>query len=343
MTERVSILLATRNRAGLLTQAIASLQRQTYQAIEICVLDDGSVDDTPLVLDRLAGADPRIRWWRNEQSLGLSRALNFLLAKATGTWLARMDDDDLAYPERIATQLDYMQAHRLDVCGTWYRRVAGWRRSFARPAVSHEAIRAELLFQPPLLHPSVTMRRTLIERAGGYPEDSPHAEDYALWIKLLPYAHFGNCPQVLMDYRLSAQQVSRAHHPDQLRSAQILRAQALKILGIVHDERQSDLHSHLRDLEPIADLSSLHEIYAWLQVLARQLPADGQGAIARQAFLQAVRAGGLGIAAFDAFHRSPWGERANAKSKALLWGLCALRLRYQSPLYKRLEPLAAIG
>jgi glycosyltransferase involved in cell wall biosynthesis len=343
MVERVSIIMATRNRARLLASALASLRRQTHRDLEICVLDDASTDDTPILLDRLATTDRRIRWWRREAPQGLASALNFLIDKASGAFLARMDDDDLAYPERMASQLAFMQSEHVDVCGTWYRRVAGWRRSVARPAVGHEAICAELLFQPPLLHPSVMMRRSVVERCGGYPEDAPHAEDYALWVKLLPDARFGNCPRVLMDYRLSAQQVSRAHHPEQLRNARALRSKALDRLGILCDKRQRELHSHLRDPEPIVELGHLHQIYAWLEVLSRQLPAAGQKAVARQAFLQTVRAAGLGLPVFDAFRQSRWGEQVNRKSTALLWGLCALRLRYQSPLYKRLEPLASIG
>lgn len=343
MTERVSILLATRNRAGLLARAIVSLQRQTYRNLEICVLDDGSSDATPIVLEQLARADARIRWWRREQPLGLASALNALINRASGAWLARMDDDDLAYPQRIATQLEFMQTQRLDVCGTWYRRVAGWRRSLACPAVAHEAIRAELLFQPPLLHPSVMMRRNLIERCGGYPEDYPHAEDYALWLKWLPDARFGNCPRVLMDYRLSANQVSRAYRPDQLLAAQRLRAEALDRLGIAHNAYQRTLHSHLRDPEPITNLAALQEIYAWLAVLVAQLPPEGQRAIARQAYLQAVRAAGMGRAAWTAFAQTEWSAATSAKAKAVLWGLCMLGLRYQSTLYRRLEPLARIG
>lgn len=343
MGERVSILLATRNRADLLTRAIASLQRQTHRNLEICVLDDGSSDDTPEALEQLARADARIRWWRREQSLGLANALNMLIDRATGTWLARMDDDDWAHPERIAIQLEFMRAQRLDVCGTWYRRIAGWRRSCACPAVEHEAICTELLFQPPLLHPSVMMRRHLIERCGGYPEDYPHAEDYALWLALLPHARFGNCPRLLMDYRLSVHQVSRAYHPAQLLSAQRLRAKALDLMEITHNARQRMLHSHLRDPVPIENIERLQEVYEWLAVLAEQVPSAGQGAITRQAYLQTVRAAGIGLAAWAAFAQTRWAAAIGAKSKAELWGLCLLRLRYQSALYKRLEPLARIG
>jgi len=342
MAECVSVLLATRNRAPLLARAIASLRGQTHANLEILVLDDGSSDTTPRWLERWAREDTRLRWSRREQSQGLASALNFLLGQSHGAWLARMDDDDVAHPRRIERQLAYMQAQHLDVSGTWYRRVAGWRRSVARPAVAHDRIVAELLFQPPLLHPSVMFRRATLERCGGYSEHAPHAEDYALWVQLLPEARFGNCPEILMDYTLSAQQVSRQFNAQQLETARALRVQALQKLGITHTPAQAQIHASLRDPQPIESLDALEQIHVWLLDLHDQLPAAGKPAVQRQWFLQCVRAAGLGPKVFRAFAASPL-STASRSQEAALRAICALRLRYRSPLYNQLEPLARIG
>ncbi len=106
------------------------------------------------------------------------------------------------------------------------------RRSVAKPATERLQILAELLFQPPLLHPSVMLRREVFVRHGGYDEAASHAEDYALWVRLMPHARFGNCPRVLMDYTLSPAQVSRRHNVQQLATARRLRIAALGRLGI---------------------------------------------------------------------------------------------------------------
>lgn len=342
MTDLVSVVLATRNRAPMLARAFASLRGQTHVNLEILVLDDGSIDDTPRVLERLAREDARLRWFRRESSRGLASALNFLIDHSRGEWLARMDDDDVAHPRRIERQLAYMQAQQLDVCGTWYRRVAGWRRSVARPAVEHERIVAELLFQPPLLHPSVMLRRAVFERCGGYCEHAPHAEDYELWVRLLPEARFGNCPEVLMDYTLSAQQISRRFNAEQIDTARRLRVQALHQLGIAHSTEQEQIHASLRDPVAIDSFDTLERTHAWLCALDQKLSERGRVAVRRQWFLQCVRAAGLGPSVYRRFACSPLAA-ASRMQHAMLVAMCAARLRYRSALYNQLEPLAGIG
>lgn len=342
MTELVSVLLATRNRRKQLERALDSLRAQSHSALEILVMDDASTDATPELLDHMARMDPRLRWFRREQSQGLASALNALIAHSRGTWLARMDDDDLAHPRRIEHQLTFMRAQRLDVCGTWYRRVAGWRRSIARPPVEHDRILGELLFQPPLLHPSVMMRRQVLTHYGGYSEQAPYAEDYELWVRLMPHVRFGNCPAVLLDYTLSRRQVSRQHHAEQNAQARALRVRALAQLGINATAEQANLHASLRDPVALERLAQLDQIEDWLSVLASTLHGGARLAVARQWFLQCVRAAGLGPQVYRRYRASPLTSDGGQR-RVLLWALCQARLRYRSPLYDLLEPLASIG
>jgi glycosyltransferase involved in cell wall biosynthesis len=336
----VSILLATRNRVALLRRAISSLRRQTYANLEILVLDDGSADETPKLLDHLATTDSRLRVLRNDSSSGLASALNRLIAESHGDFLARMDDDDLVYPERIERQIAYMQAHRLDVCGTWYRRFAGIRRSVMRPAIAHEAICAELLFQPPLLHPSVMLRREVIERFGGYHEDYPHAEDYELWTRLAPYCRFGNVPEVLMDYTLAARQVSQRYNTAQVASARRIRAEYLSRLAIPHTAAQREVHVRLRSPAPLDDIAELKAAGDWLLELGTHFPLPVNYVFARQWFLCAVRAAGIGQTTYRTWTASQLAKTVAHKKRVLLWSLCQLRLRYRSAPYRWLEPLA---
>ncbi len=338
----VSVLLATRNRQRQLAHALASLRRQSHTEIEILVCDDGSSDATPDFLARLSQSEHRLRWFRHERSRGLAAALNALIAESRGAWLARMDDDDRAHPRRIELQLAYMQANRLDLCGTWYRRVAGWRRSVARPPIEHDRILGELLFQPPLLHPSVMMRRQLLTYHGGYSEQAPHAEDYELWVRLMPHARFGNCPAVLLDYTLSRRQVSRQHHAEQNAQARALRVRALAQLGIKATAEQAKLHASLRDPVALEHLVQLDQIEDWLEELASQLKSGARLAVVRQWFLQCVRAAGLGPQVYRRYRASPLASDGRQR-QAILWALCQARLPYRSPLYDLLEPLASIG
>lgn len=340
MTELVSILLATKNRAALLPRAIRSIQVQTWTDIEILVLDDGSSDTTPEILEHLSRLDHRIKTFRNENSSGLAAGLNTLIAASKGDWLARMDDDDLSYPDRIEQQLAFIQKNQLDVCGTWYRRVSRFGRSVLRPAITHDAIMAELLFQPPLLHPSVMMRRALIDKFGGYREDAPHAEDYELWTRLARHGRFGNVPKVLMDYTLSPNQVSRTYNAQQVQTAQKIRAHYLQALKIAHTKDQLDTHTHMRDPIPIEDIETLKSADHWLQILKQEFVPQASSVFRQQWFMMAVRAAGIGPETYKTWRRSPLAQHASLSKHSMLWLLCQSRLHYKSKAYQFLEPLA---
>lgn len=341
MTELVSVILATRNRAASLQRALASIQRQTHPNLEILVLDDGSTDGTFALLEKIAAHDQRLRILRNETSLGLASALNQLIDASQGVYLARMDDDDWAYPQRLERQIAYLEAHDLDVCGSWYRRIAGWRRSTMRPPTEPEVIQAELLFQPPLLHPSVLMRKVVLERHGGYRTDYPHAEDYELWTRLAPCCRLGNVPLVLMDYRLAASQVSRQHNASQSEAAQRIRQEYLRRLGIPHDTDEATRHARLRAPQPIDTLVELELAGEWLGKLASHFPQEIRSVFSRQWFLCAVRAAGLGRTAYRLWASSALAADAPPLRRAMLWSLCTLRLRYRSAPYRWLEPLVS--
>jgi hypothetical protein len=340
MNELVSILLPTRNRVRRLQKAIESLQKQTWHEIEILVLDDGSIDDTPDLLARIAQRDARIRVFRQESSRGLAAALNRLVDESRGKWLARMDDDDFSHPQRMERQLSYMQAHRLDVAGTWYKRISPFGWSIMKPPTQHDHIVAELFFQPPMLHPSVMIRKNVVMEHGGYREDIPHAEDYEFWMRLVPHCRFGNVPEVLMDYTLSSQQVSRRFNNLQVQSAQTLRASYLQSFGIPTTTSQLLTHVHLRDPVPIERLSELEDTGNWLKILARNFSAEVETVFARQWFLFGVRAAGIGVRGWRQWCSAELSDKVSPKQRKLLKVLFYLRLRYQSTLYRLLEPLA---
>lgn len=343
MRPQVSVLLPTRNRSRLLRRAINSVQRQTYQDIEILVLDDGSSDDTPAVLKNLSRQDPRLHWVRRDTSRGLADALNTLISMSRGRWLARMDDDDICHQRRLEIQLEWMHSRGVDVCGTWYRRRSIVGTSIARPPIDDAMIRAELLFQPPLLHPSVVFRRELIERHRPYSTEYPHAEDYELWVRLAPYVKFGNVPEVLLDYTLSPQQVSRRHNSGQVISARRIRETHLKTMGIRCNDMQLTMHCRLRDPSPIEDTDALDRIEEWLMTLKAHLTASAAPVIHRQWFLAAVRAAGMGPCVYKKFAASPLADTIPACRQAILKLMCLTRLRYRSLIYDWLEPLASMG
>jgi len=341
---QVSVLVPTRNRAGLLRAALASVQRQTLRDIEILVLDDGSTDDTAQVLDAARQRDARVRVIRHAHGQGLPVALNRLLTMARSPLVAVMHDDDVAYPPRLETQVMFIDTHGLDICGTWYRRFGHVPGGIARPPVDDGAIKAALHFQPPLLHPSVLMRRDWVLRIGGYSAEFQRAaEDYDLWTRLAAAgARFGNVPQVLMRYRLSAVQASRVFNSEQAALAHRIRARYLADCGISASQEEVDLHVRVRDPAPIESLDELRAFEAWLVRLREHFAGNPAAAqvVAQQWLFIGCRGAGLGMRCWRVWRASPLAAAISPKKAALLFALCAGRVRYRSAPYRLLEPFA---
>ncbi len=201
MPPTVSVLLPVRNAGELLLPALQSVSAQTFRDFEIVAVDDGSKDDSAAVL--ASYADPRLRVLRQTAS-GIVGALNAGLAMCRGTYVARMDADDLCHPERFAEQLAYFAAHPdVGVCATQvetFPPAHGMERYVAwmNELLDHDAIAGARFIESPVVHPSVMIRRALLSEyvSRGWPED------YELWLRLLSQGvRFGKVPRVLFSWR----------------------------------------------------------------------------------------------------------------------------------------------
>ena len=109
---RVTVVVPTHDRADHVPTAIESVLQQSYPHVDVVVVDDGSRDETPRVLARVAAAHPRVRVLRNEAPLGPAGARNRGARKAAGDVLAFLDDDSVYAPEKIAAQLEILGGER---------------------------------------------------------------------------------------------------------------------------------------------------------------------------------------------------------------------------------------
>jgi glycosyltransferase involved in cell wall biosynthesis len=216
-TPLVSVLMPCYNAEDTLLEALDSLRDQTISDYEIIAVDDGSTDATSVILASWAATDPRIRIYTQPHQ-GILVALNTGLQHSRAPYIARMDTDDHAYPERLQRQLAYLDEHpqvALVSCQVrgfpeehvreGFRLYIEWQNSL----ISNEEIQKEIFVESPFAHPSVTLRRDWIERAGGYQERG-WAEDYDLWLRLyLGGAQFAKIPQVLLAWRESPRRLTR--------------------------------------------------------------------------------------------------------------------------------------
>ena len=199
----VSVIMATYNTPfEWLEESIRSILQQSFTDFEFIIVDDGSVNTSVEDAKRLFADDKRIRWIKNETNIGLAASLNVALNEATGKYIARMDADDISYPNRLEVQHEYMESH-LDViaCGT-YRFSFGLDEKIEKWNMpkSREKQQAELFFYncgP--THPTVMMRRSMLDKNQlRYHEKYRNAEDYGLWVDCLKYAPMYIIPRVLL-------------------------------------------------------------------------------------------------------------------------------------------------
>lgn len=177
---------------------------------EIIVVDNGSRDSTVSLVQKLTLADSRIKLVKCEVR-GIANALNYGIAIASGDFVARLDADDLMGLNRLSAQVDFINAHSdCVVVGSQISLFSGSQiigvSSYPTSATS---ISLMLSIRNPIAHPSVLMRKSVLEMNGGYNPAAEGAEDLDLWIRLSRVGKIYNLPMSLTNYRIHENQVTK--------------------------------------------------------------------------------------------------------------------------------------
>lgn len=205
----VTVLLSSHNGERYLAQALDSMGAQTYANWEWVLVDNASEDGTPAIMESYRARWPeRVRIVRNDEKLDLADSLNRGLEAARGELIARMDDDDLSRPDRLARLVALLEAEpRMMLAGTVAERLdeaTGLTDLFMRPC---DAVRARiaLCWYNPFIHASVLYRRRKPDgTAVRYPTRFSHAEDYGLWAELARVGRVVVAPEASLLYRKRA-------------------------------------------------------------------------------------------------------------------------------------------
>jgi glycosyltransferase involved in cell wall biosynthesis len=177
---------------------VDSVLRQGYPNFELVVVDDGSTDRTPQLLQRWR-ADERVVVLTNPENLGLVVSLNRGLSACRGELIARLDADDLASPTRLERQVaEFVGEPNLVLCATGYDRISasGELLKQSRPPRTHAALSAAMLSRNRLHHSSVMFRREAVASVGAYDPDWYPVEDYDLWLRLLELGRYCCVPTI---------------------------------------------------------------------------------------------------------------------------------------------------
>ncbi len=265
----VTVLLPVYNGEKYLRESLASLLGQSYRAFELLVIDDGSTDASLDIIESVH--DSRLKLVKNAGNQGLVYTLNRGLALAAGRFLMRMDADDIALPQRIERQLNFMRCHpTVGISGTWSRTFGAVEKPWeTRFPVGHEDIVAHMLFHTALSHPTAMMDLAQMRSHHlAYDKQAQHAEDYDLWVRASACFHLANVPEVLLSYRTHSKQVSQQYHEIQRQTADAVRFNLLRRMGIECDQSEQALHSRLCAYDWPPGVAFYQAAIPWLRRIA---------------------------------------------------------------------------
>ncbi|MBB3195173.1 glycosyltransferase [Roseateles terrae] len=220
---RVTVVMPAFNEsAEIMTASLDSIAAQTLQDFECLVIDESTKPEAAATCRALCERDARFRYIHPDTRIGLAASLNLGIAQARAPLIARFDSDDVCLPHRLERQVAYLDQHPdVDVLGGGLEIFSADRGVIAVREYPVDAETIERRFQTttPIAHPTVMMRRAVLERAGAYDPSFRFAEDLDLWLRLLNLgARFANLPEVLVRYRQQSTRRNPQHWQFNLRA-----------------------------------------------------------------------------------------------------------------------------
>jgi glycosyltransferase involved in cell wall biosynthesis len=210
-----SVLLSVyyKEKPEYLCLALDSIWNQTLQPYEIVIVKDGELtDDLKLILSEFSNDKP-VKFIVNEQNMGLSYSLNRGLQACSCNWVARMDTDDICFPNRFEKQVQFLNDHpEIDILGSFATKIneTGNEIELMKVPVEHKNI-YKYIWTNPFIHPSVMFKKDKILSSGGYnPNSGIRMDDYELWFRCAKNKLiFANLQVPLLYYRFFAESIKK--------------------------------------------------------------------------------------------------------------------------------------
>lgn len=198
----VSVILPVYNAEKFILESVNSILSQTFSDFELIIVNDGSTDNSQSVLEKIS--DPRVILI-NQENAGLAASLNRGLSIAKGEYIARQDNDDISFSQRLEKQVNFLKSNKhIDLVGTWAEIISEKGQAtgrFHKHPSDPVGLKFHLLFNNPFVHSSVMFRGDVIAKTGNYSTDPSIFEDYNLWSRMARITGISNLPEVLLKYR----------------------------------------------------------------------------------------------------------------------------------------------
>jgi len=232
----ISVIMSVYNSEKYLVRAIESILYQTFPDFEFIVIDDGSTDRSLEIMQAYAKQDDRLRIIVNENNQGLARSLNIGIANAKGEFIARMDADDISFPDRLQKQLSFLLAHPeiMILGGSQVFIDHDGKETYALSFSNQQSVlRWNMLLGNGLIvsHPTVMIRREFLITIGGY-SDLKAAQDFEIWTRLFneKVLPIRNLDDVILYYRKHSQTITSSNRSLQEETAVKIRRQKIEYL-----------------------------------------------------------------------------------------------------------------
>ena len=309
---KVSVVMPVYNGELFIKESVESILRQSFKDFELLVINDGSTDGSPRLIESFK--DSRIRLINHRTNLGQAQSLNRGFAQSRGEYIAHLDCDDISLPERLESQVAFLDAHaNVGICGTWVRTFGRFPPVIRRYPATSKAIICYLPFANPLAHSSVMMRKeSLCQYDLAYNPKCRYSEDFELWIRCVEHFEVCNIANVLVWIRVHSQQASRVYRNETKSSGDCIRSQVLSRTGLLSESETDEACRWIYRWPKSANRSAVLKVSHWLHRLAdanrrhRVFPEPHfKGILGWVWFRECYHARSLGAWAWQTFRQSP--------------------------------------
>lgn len=345
----VSVLMPCYNAEKHLQDAMFSILNQTYRNIEVIAINDCSSDSTANLLIQMAKADTRIKVYNNEENLKLIKTLNKGIELCNGEYIARMDSDDIALPQRIEKEVHFLEQNKdYGIVSTQFLAFhtdSPDKKSLHHNPLKHEELRAYMLFKSGICHPAAMIRKTIFSELGlKFELDYLHVEDFALWSKAIYQTKIANLGEALLLYRVHSNQVSTLNEQLQIENKMKVFKIHCTQLGIPISDHLLHIYASVAECVPYKQ--SIEYIAECESFMLMLLDLNKQKAFCDNVFLQRMLSihwlrlcanAQLGFKVFKTLKKSSLYQRKDYTSRdmTILYFKCLFKIGYKkSFIYK---------
>jgi glycosyltransferase involved in cell wall biosynthesis len=262
----VSVVMPVYNVESYVEESIHSILTQTYSDFEFIIINDGSTDNTADIIRNIR--DNRIIFIDSSENKGNYNRRNEGCRLAKGKYICVMDGDDIALASRIERQVEIMESDPLMLAhGTAFTFPNGY---ICRKPCDYSLIKVLLLFNNMFLHPSLIVRKEVMEAVGYYDEKYYYSSDYDLVCKMALQGKIVNIPDILMKYRVHEKQITSAHYTKQTEYADQIRLGYLERCGFNLFQKEKELFTWMMT-EPEKLKDQNIEIYSVINILKNKM------------------------------------------------------------------------